>query len=36
MRDPFDRLCDRLGNHLVGLVAVAAVCGVLWICGGLK
>lgn len=36
MRDPLDRLLQILGDNLVCLVAIIAVCAVLWIGGGLK
>ena len=35
-RDPFERLCDRLGNNIVGIAAIAAVCLVLWAMGALS
>ena len=36
MRDPLDLLLLRFGNSVVGLVAVAAVCLLLWLAGALE
>ena len=35
-RDPLDYLLRRFGDNLVGLVAVAVICVVLWLGGGLR
>lgn len=35
MRDPLDYMLRRFGDNLVLTVAIAVMCAVLWLCGGL-
>jgi len=36
MRDPMDWMLRKFGDSACGLVAIIAVCAVLWLGGGLR